>query len=74
MTPRRLAAGWAAALAISLSLALVAAGCTTPAASSPPSAAPSDAMMEHSAAPSDAMMEHSAAPSDAMMEHSAAPS
>jgi hypothetical protein len=61
-------------LSVLAALALGAGACTTPAASAVPSAAASDAMMEHSAAPSDAMMEHSAAPSDAMMEHSATPS
>ena len=62
--------------AMVLLLAAAGGACTAPGASQTPavSAAPSDAMMEHSAAPSDAMMEHSAAPSDAMMEHSPSPS
>jgi hypothetical protein len=72
MTPRRPNPRRAVALGLFAALAGLAAACTAPGASAPPS--PSDAMMEHSAAPSDAMMEHSAAPSDAMMEHSAAPS
>jgi hypothetical protein len=64
-------------LALVLTVTGTLAACTTPGASQPSSAAsaaPSDAMMEHSPSPSDAMIEHSAAPSDAMMEHSPSPS
>jgi hypothetical protein len=66
-TPRRITA-----LGVLVTLAGLAAACTTPGASAAPS--PTDEMMEHSASPSDQMMEHSAAPSDQMMEPSASPS
>ena len=59
----------AISIALALGVGLLAGGCTQPAAS----AAPTEAMMEHSAAPTDAMTEHSPAPTDAMMEHSPAP-